>query len=174
MRTIAEEMLSRINAEIKLLNYDNDITADDALHMVKFITPLYSQLRKLVSDYVFPTNEDEILFFKEIKPNILDKYLYFSKVYNIEMKCPIGNNEIIKEYLNQELEELTRFFRNNLDFTNTIGQNPLIWIAYISFARKRTFSYCLTVSNMTVTRCFQRNTIIRLRRYYVTKCCAYI
>lgn len=106
MRTIAEEMLSRINAEIKLLNYDNDITADDALHMVKFITPLYSQLRKFVSDYVFPTNEDEILFFKEIKPNILDKYLYFSKVYSIEMKCPIGNNEIIKEYLNQELEEL--------------------------------------------------------------------
>ena len=40
MRTIAEEMLSRINAEIKLLNYDNDITADDALYMVKFITPL--------------------------------------------------------------------------------------------------------------------------------------
>ena len=102
-------MLSRINAEIKLLNYDNDITADDALHMVKFITPLYSQLRKFVSDYVFPTNEDEILFFKEIKPNILDKYLYFSKVYSIEMKCPIGNNEIIKEYLNQELEELNRF-----------------------------------------------------------------
>lgn len=55
MRTIAEEMLSRINAEIKLLNYDNDITADDALHMVKFITPLYSQLRKLVSDYVMKT-----------------------------------------------------------------------------------------------------------------------
>ncbi len=101
MRTIAEEMLSRINAEIKLLNYDNDITADDALRMVKFITPLYSQLRKLVSDYVFPTNEDEILFFKEIKPNILDKYLYFSKVYSIEMKCPIGNNEIIKEYFTE-------------------------------------------------------------------------
>ena len=105
MRTIAEEILSRINAEIELLNYDNDITVDDALHMVKFITPLYSQLRKLVSDYVFPTNEEEIRFFKEIKPNILDKYLYFSKVYNIEMKCPIGNNEIIKEYLNQELED---------------------------------------------------------------------
>ena len=105
MRTIAERMLSRINAEIKLLNYDNDITADDALHMVKFITPLYSQLRKLVSDYVFPTNEEEVHFFKEIKPNILDKYLYFSKVYSIEMKCPIGNNEIIKEYLNQELQQ---------------------------------------------------------------------
>lgn len=94
-------MLSRINAEIKLLNYDNDITANDALHMVKFITPLYSLLRKLVSDYAFPTNEDEILFFKEIKPNILDKYLYFSKVYSIEMKCPIGNNEIIKEYFTE-------------------------------------------------------------------------
>nr|WP_288669416.1 RteC domain-containing protein [uncultured Bacteroides sp.] len=137
MRTIAEEILSRINAEIELLNYDNDITVDDALHMVKFITPLYSQLRKLVSDYVFPTNEEEIRFFKEIKPNILDKYLYFRKVYNIEMKCPIGNNEIIKEYLNQELEELTRFFVTIWIFINITGQNPLIWIACILSVRKR-------------------------------------
>ncbi len=30
MRTMAEEMLSRINAEIKLPNYDNDITTDNA------------------------------------------------------------------------------------------------------------------------------------------------
>lgn len=37
MRKIAEGMLSRINAEIKLLNYDNDITADGALHMVKLL-----------------------------------------------------------------------------------------------------------------------------------------
>ena len=105
--------------------------------MVKFITPLYSQLRKLVSDYVFPTNEEEIRFFKEIKPNILDKYLYFRKVYNIEMKCPIGNNEIIKEYLNQELEELTRFFVTIWIFINITGQNPLIWIACILSVRKR-------------------------------------
>ena len=137
MRTIAEEMLSRINAEIKLLNYDNDITADDALHMVKFITPLYSQLRKLVLDYVFPTNEDEILFFKEIKPNILDKYLYFSKVYSIEMKCPIGNNEIIKEYLNQELEELTRFFRDNLDFYQYY-RSKSTYMDNLYFVRKKT------------------------------------
>ena len=137
MRTIAEEMLSRINAEIKLLNYDNDITADDALHMVKFITPLYSQLRKLVSDYVFPTNEDEILFFKEIKPNILDKYQYFSKFYSIEMKCPIGNNEIIKEYLNQELEELTRFFRDNLDFYQYY-RSKSTYMDNLYFVRKKT------------------------------------
>lgn len=112
--------------------------------------------------------------FKEIKPNILDKYLYFSKVYSIEIKCPIGNNEIIKEYLNQELEELTRFFRDNLDFYQYY-RSKSTYMDNLYFVRKKTDIQLLLDSfNMTVTRCFQRNTIIRLRRYYVTKCCAYI
>ena len=119
MRTIAEEMLSRINAEIKLLNYDNDITADDALHMVKFITPLYSQLRKLVSDYVFPTNEDEILFFKEIKPNILDKYLYFSKVYSIDFLSTIFHIDLGDYYASyiaiKERKDRTAYLHHLID-----------------------------------------------------------
>lgn len=56
------------------------------------------------------------MFFKELKPEILSKYIYFSKVYHIELKCPDGSKDCIREYLSTELDKLTYFFRNNIEF----------------------------------------------------------
>ena len=115
MRNFAEEMLLKIDAEIESIGFNNDITINDALHIVKYIIPLYDQLRKLTVDHIFSCTEEEIYFFKELKPNILGRYLYFNKVYRIESQCPSGSNDVIKEYLNDELGGLTYFFRRNLE-----------------------------------------------------------
>ena len=37
-------------------------------------------------------------------------------MYNIELKCPDGSNDCIREYLSAELDKLTYFFRNNIEF----------------------------------------------------------
>lgn len=42
--------------------------------------------------------------------------LYFHKIYRIEAQCPTGSNEVIKLYINKELDNLTYFFNRNLDF----------------------------------------------------------
>ena len=42
--------------------------------------------------------------------------LFFYKIYRIETQCPTGSNEIIRLYLNNELDSLTYFFNRNLDF----------------------------------------------------------
>lgn len=116
MKKLAEEIQIKIDVELQKLNLDIGSAMDNAMYMVKFIAPLYEQLRKAIVDYNFPDTENEIHFFKNLKPNILGKYMYFSKVYNIEVKCPDGSNEKILEYLNTELDKLTFFFRNNADF----------------------------------------------------------
>ena len=115
MRNFAEEMLLKIDAELESIGFNNDITINDALHIVKYIIPLYDQLRKLTVDHIFSSTEEEIYFFKELKPNILGRYLYFNKVYRIESQCPSGSNDVIKEYLNYELAGLTYFFCRNLE-----------------------------------------------------------
>ena len=84
MRRFAEEILSKIDVEIRLKNCDVNLVMDNALYMVKFIAPMYERLREMVISYSFPSVEDEIYFFKELKPEILSKYIYFSKVYHIE------------------------------------------------------------------------------------------
>lgn len=43
MRNFAEEMLLKIDAEIESIGFNNDITINDALHIVKYIIPLYDQ-----------------------------------------------------------------------------------------------------------------------------------
>ena len=116
MKRFAEEILTKIDAEIRLRDCGVDSTMDNALYMVKFIALMYEQLRELIISYSFPSVEDEICFFKELKSEILSKYIYFSKVYHIELKYPDGSNEYIWEYLSAELDKLTYFFRNNIEF----------------------------------------------------------
>ena len=142
MKNFADEILAKIDAEIESIGFNNDITMNDALHMIEYIIPLYDQLRKFIVDYNFLSIEDEIYFFKELKPNILGRYLYFNKVYKIESQCPNGSNEVIKEYLNNELGGLTYFFRRNLDFYQYYRSKSAIYDAYYFVRGKADIRLC--------------------------------
>ena len=48
--------------------------------------------------YVFPSKEEEIYFFKNQKPELLGRLLYFHKIYRIEVQCPTGSNDVIRLY----------------------------------------------------------------------------
>lgn len=51
-----------------------------------------------------------------MKPQVLGLLLYYNKIHNIELKRPIGSNEIQTDYYDKELKSLTYFFERNLDF----------------------------------------------------------
>ncbi len=142
MRNFAEEMLLKIDAEIESIGFNNDITINDAPHIVKYIIPLYDQLRKLTVDHIFSSTEEEIYFFKELKPNILGRYLYFNKVYRIESQCPSGSNDVIKEYLNDELGGLTYFFRRNLELYQYYRSKATTYDTYYFIRGKADIRLC--------------------------------
>lgn len=111
-----DEILERIEVEISKIDlYDYDII-EASLSMVLHLQGVLTDLRNKLQTYVFPTKEDEILFFKTQKPELLGRLLFFYKIYRIETQCPTGSNEIIRLYLNNELDSLTYFFNRNLDF----------------------------------------------------------
>jgi hypothetical protein len=64
----------------------------------------------------FDTKEDEIFFFKYLKPRLFSKLIYYSKILNIETKKPKGSDEAQRKYLLNELDNLQRFFSSNLEF----------------------------------------------------------
>ena len=142
MRNFAEEMLLKIDAEIESIGFNNDITINDALHIVKYIIPLYDQFRKLTVDHIFSSTEEEIYFFKELTPNILGRYLYFNKVYRIESQCPSGSNDVIKEYLNDELGGLTYFFRRNLELYQYYRSKATTYDTYYFIRGKADIRLC--------------------------------
>lgn len=84
--------------------------------MVLRLQDVLTDLRNQLQTYVFPSKEEEIYFFKNKKPELLGRLLYFYKIYRIETQCPTGSNEVIRLYINKELDSLTYFFNQNLDF----------------------------------------------------------
>ena len=97
--------------------------------MMRFIRPLCDELRKHTVNYQFRDEAEEIYFFKELKPEVLSKYMYYNKIYVIESKFPTGSDVAQKEYLYNELNSLTFYFSRNLTFTSiTVLNLLLIWI----------------------------------------------
>ena len=76
--------------EIDLYGYD---IIETSLSMVHRLQTVLNDLRIKVQTYVFPNKEDEILFFKTQKPEILARLLFFYKIYRIETQCPNGRSD---------------------------------------------------------------------------------
>lgn len=116
MKRTVDKVLFQIENEIESKSINEDITIDIALYMVEFIRPLFEELRTFIAKYKFQDKDEEILFFKNIKPTILSKLLYFNHIYVIELRKPSGGIDSIKDYYKERLASITNFFNANLDF----------------------------------------------------------
>lgn len=116
MKEVFDKILAQVNVEIDKIDlYDFDII-ETSLSMVFRLQSVLTDLRNQLQTYVFSSKEEEIFFFKNQKPELLGRLLYFYKIYRIETQCPTGSNEVIRLYINKELDSLTYFFNRNLDF----------------------------------------------------------
>lgn len=117
MKQISDKIIAKINAEIAISCIDDsDTSSDKALYMINFIRPLFEELREFIHQYTFQDDNEEILFFKDIKPFILSKLIYFNDIYTLELRKPNGSKEVLKEYYKKKQTTITEFCNANLDF----------------------------------------------------------
>lgn len=116
MRQIADEIISKISTEIEISCIDNDLSSDKALYMINFIRPLFEELREFIHKYNFQDSEEEIDFFKYVKPLILSKLIYYNDIYILELRKPNGNKEVVKEHYKKKQAAIVDFCNSNLDF----------------------------------------------------------
>lgn len=83
---------------------------------IKLLEEMFKEIKAFISDYTFKDEDEEIRFFKEIKPQLFSKLIYYQKIYRIEAMRPNGSDEAQKKYLIKELDHLKDFFDKNLDF----------------------------------------------------------
>lgn len=143
MQDYINEILHRINEEMELLDIDENVCVEDALHMIDVIRPLFDNLRSMTVKYEFQNEEEEIHFFKDIKPDILSRYLYFYKITRIEMKRPIGSDDVQREYLHCQLDNLKYFFDQNLDFYQYYRSKATHLDSYYFVRYKANFRLCV-------------------------------
>jgi len=74
------------------------------------------KLRQIILSQEFKSNDDEIEFFKTIKPRFHSHLLFYLKVYNIELNRPTGSKSDQSEYLAKEFYKLRLFFESHAAF----------------------------------------------------------
>lgn len=116
MKELTQQILSTIDSEIDKIDLYGCNIIETSLSMVLRLQDILTDLRCQLQTYIFPSKEEEISFFKNQRPELLGRLLYFYKIYRIETQCPTGSNEVIRLYINKELDSLTYFFNRNLDF----------------------------------------------------------
>ena len=71
------------------------------------------ELRQWVGAHPFPDTAGEIYFFKQVKPVIMARYLYYQKIHRLHTGYYNGSGLLEKERLEKELREIARYFADN-------------------------------------------------------------
>jgi hypothetical protein len=74
------------------------------------------KLKTFFKNYTLHNKQEEIEFFKEIKPQFTSKLIFYNDIYNIEINKPIGDEKRIKKYYYKEIKKLKSFFTKNKEF----------------------------------------------------------
>lgn len=115
-----EKYVSTLKNEILQSVLEIERTECSILQKSKIIIPrlekAFEELKYFIINYTFKNDLEEIRFFKEIKPQLFCLLIYHSKIYNIELRMPIGSADDKKVYLERIQYRIQYFFDVNLDF----------------------------------------------------------
>lgn len=84
-----------------------------SLETSRFLSDAVNQLKIFVLLYNF--KDEEIFLFKEAKPKLCSRLIYYRKIYNIEMNRPTGIDQQ-KEYLTEVSNGINKYNTKRLDF----------------------------------------------------------
>jgi hypothetical protein len=118
MIKFSRAVLCELEEELRAISFDYD----NPIHMcdksIESIIKYLKVLKAFILDNQFQNKEEEIFFFKNIKPKFTSKLIYFKKVRKLETCKPLGSKRIQRKYLDQELNKLNVYFCENMEFYN--------------------------------------------------------
>lgn len=99
--------------ESKIVNEASG-SLDEALKMISYLQEVLTSLKASVVKEGFESEWEEINFFRNVKPGILGKLIYYNKVYRIECACPRGSGKIYRNYFSNQIKELKQEFEEHI------------------------------------------------------------
>lgn len=120
---LIKSILNEIDTTLELLEVEtNDILirAEKGIKISKFSL---KEIRNIIANHQFKDDLEEINFFKEIKPKVYSRLIYYVKLFNIESKRPRSSNKSQAKYLNNHIDKLQDYFNDNLEFHHYYRRN---------------------------------------------------
>lgn len=116
MRRFSQSLLEEMEQQLKAIHAQTRDPVRYAEQAIKLLVTILEQLKTFSVKYKFVDVNEEIEFFRDIKPRFACRLLYYNDVYNIEVSKPLGQEKGMRKYYKSELAKLKSFFDDNLEF----------------------------------------------------------
>ena len=116
MRKFWEDLQAKLERELLQLEMKENNQIIFCQAAIRIIRNALEDLRNLVLENGFASDEEEIFFFKNVKQAIVQQLIYYSELLMIESRRPPGNKEFNVRYYNQELDRMNRFCVENMPY----------------------------------------------------------
>ena len=110
------QLQSEANRDISRMDTDYPDMLRKALSASQVLSEAFARLKEFILSYHFRDDSEEIAFFKDIKPKLFCRLVFYRKVYNIELDRPVSGTESQRAYLVNELENINRYFSHRVEF----------------------------------------------------------
>ena len=97
-----------------LKNASNDVLTV-SLEIIHYIEKKLKEMFNWLKKHVFKTLQEEIYFFKELKPRMVSKLLYYKELLNVESSLPPSKKNKRKHY-EEWLSKIHQYGINNREF----------------------------------------------------------
>jgi len=134
MKTYSEQLLLAVGTKLDAIHAATSTPIVYAEQALKVLFPSLDQLKNFFLSHSFPSQEEEIAFFKHIKPKFVCQLIYYNEVYNIEMGKPQGGEKAMRKFLNHELGKLQQFYVDNQSFYKYYRMGSC-YLDYVYFVR---------------------------------------
>ena len=110
MTDYCHTIINELDDRISELTYEQNNSLVSYENAIVLVLQKIEEVKKHIQEKGFKDAEEEILFFKQLKPQLVSKLIFFNSIYKIETKRPRGGDKIIRKYLNIELSKIKRYF----------------------------------------------------------------
>jgi len=114
MEIVLNKILAQIHHQEDKFSSQKMPTAEEAYQMTLFLKEMLFNIKAQVVQDGFTNEQQEIEFFKNIKPQILGKLIYYNKVFRIETTCPVSNGKIHQSYYENLLKNLKSEYKESI------------------------------------------------------------
>lgn len=115
METTPNAIIKEMNQKLSQINTDNNLQRSEKAYEIVKVSLI--ELNEWNVRHCFNSTEEEIQYFKYLKPKVLRELVYYSELYYIESNRPfVMDKAIVEHYLKNILQTHYHYMDRNRDF----------------------------------------------------------
>jgi len=116
--TAATTLFEKLKETIEQLGQNSGDLANDPVPYLETTNHFMSALKSLVLEGNFSDQQEEILFFKTVKPKFRSLQIYYLALQEINFKKPKGCKKILKKFYSDEIQKICSYRCCNQNLLN--------------------------------------------------------